>query len=106
MKFAGKRGAQDKGSIVYNDHLTLHGVPADAYAYVVNGKSAVEWVMDRQNVRCHKDSGIENDANRYAVETAGDPAYPLKLLQRVITVSLETAEIVRGLPKLEFERET
>ena len=106
MKFAGKRGGKDKGSIIYNGHLTLHGVPAEAYAYVVDGKSAVEWVMDRQGVRPHKDSGIENDANRYAVETAGDPAYPLKLLQRVITVSLETAEIVRKLPKLEFERET
>ena len=106
MKFARKRGGQDKGSIIYNDHLTLHGVPAEAYAYVVAGKSAVEWVMARQGVRPPKDSGIENDANRYAVETAGDPAYPLKLLQRVITVSLETAEIVRGLPKIEFERET
>ena len=106
MKFARKQGGKDKGSIVYNDHLTLHGVPEEAYAYVVDGKSAVEWVMDRQGVRRHKDSGIENDANRYAVETAGDPAYPLKLLQRVITVSLKTAEIVKGLPKLELARET
>ena len=81
-------------------------MPEEAYSYVVDGKSAVEWVMDRQGVRPPKDSGIENDANRYAVETAGDPAYPLKLLQRVITVSLETQEIVRGLPKLEFEQET
>ena len=104
MKFDKKQGG--KGSIIYNNHLTLHGVPEEAYAYVVDGKSAIEWVMDRQGVRRHKDSGIENDANRYAVETAGDPAYPLKLLQRVITVSLETVEIVRGLPKLEFERET
>ena len=62
--------------------------------------------MDRQSVRRQRDSGIENDANRCAVGTAGDPAYPLKLPQRVIAVSLKTVEIVKGLPKLYLERET
>ena len=74
---------------------------ADA-GHVVNGKSALEWVMERQCVKTDKASGIVNDANRYAVETMSDPAYPLKLFQRIITVSLETMKIVRGLPKLDL----
>ncbi|WP_374452693.1 type ISP restriction/modification enzyme [Phenylobacterium sp.] len=73
-----------------------------AYDYVVNGKSALEWIMERQCVKTDKASGIVNDANRYAVETVGDPAYPLKLFQRMITVSLETMKIVRGLPPLDI----
>ncbi len=67
---------------------------------MVNGKSALAWVMERQCVKTDKASGIVNDASRYAIETIGDPAYPLKLFQRVITVSLETMKIVRSLPKL------
>ena len=59
--------------------------------------------MERQGVKTDKDSGITNDANLYATETVGDPAYPLKLFQRVITVSLETLKIVRSLPKLEIQ---
>ena len=58
--------------------------------------------MERQVVKTDKNSGIVNDANRYANETLGDPTYPLKLFQRVITVSLETMKIVRSLPPLEL----
>jgi len=76
--------------------------PLEAYDYVVNGKPALEWVMERQVVKTDKASGIVNDANDYANETMGDPAYPLKLFQRVITVSLETMKIVNGLPKLDL----
>ena len=79
----------------------MQDIPLEAYDYVVNGKPALEWVMERQLVKVAKDSGIENDANRYAVETVGNPAYQLELFQRVITVSLRTMEIVRDLPKLE-----
>jgi len=81
--------------------MILHSPASDPYNYVVNGKPAVEWVMERQVVKADKDSGIENDANRYANETMNNPAYPLELFQRVITVSLQTMEIVRALPKLE-----
>ena len=102
MKFAGKRPKLDKTTVVYNANITMSGIPLDAYDYVVNGKSALEWVMERQCVKTDKASGIVNDANRYAVETIGDPAYPLKLFQRVITVSLETMKIVRSLPPLEI----
>ncbi|WP_144752542.1 DEAD/DEAH box helicase [Bartonella saheliensis] len=105
MKFAGKRGAIDKSTVVYNSNITMQNIPLEAYDYVVSGKPALEWVMERQIIKTDKASGIVNDANRYAVETVGNPAYPLELFQRVITVSLETMKIVRNLPKLEV-RET
>lgn len=102
MRFAGKRGETDKSTVFYNDNITMERIPLEAYDYVVNGKPALEWVMERQVVKTDKDSGIVNDANRYAIETMGNPAYPLELIQRVITVSLETMKIVRGLPKLDI----
>ncbi|MCP5175871.1 MAG: endonuclease [Moraxellaceae bacterium] len=105
MKFAkGKNGEKhDKTSVVYNSKITLTGIPLQAYDYVVNGKPALEWVIERQAVSTHKDSGIINDANDWANETMHNPRYPLELFQRVITVSLETLKIVNGLPKLEIE---
>ncbi len=93
---------KDRSVIHYNPNITLIDVPLDAYDYVVNGKPAIEWVMERQAVKVDKDSGIVNDANDYANETVGDPRYPFDLLCRVITVSLETMKIVRALPPLEI----
>jgi predicted helicase len=100
MKFAGKRPNLDMTTVIYNGNITITGIPLEAYEYVVNGKPALEWVMERQCVKTDKASGIVNDANCYAIETAGDPAYPLRLFQRVITVSLETIQIVKALPPL------
>lgn len=102
MRFAGKRPKLDKTVVIYNANITMTAIPMEAYEYVVNGKPALEWVMERQCVKTDKASGIVNDANRYAVETVGNPAYPLLLFQRIITVSLETMKIVRSLPKLEI----
>ena len=99
MKFASKG---DKSTVVYNHAITIKGIPLAAYDYVVNGKPALEWVMERQGVSTHKDSGIVNDANDWAIETMNDPSYPLNLFLRVITVSLETMKIVRNLPKLDI----
>jgi predicted helicase len=72
----------------------------------VNGKPAREWVMERPAVKTDKESGIVNDANRYATETVGDPRYTFDLFLRVITVSLETIKIVKGLPDLDISSET
>ncbi len=105
MKFAGNSKIKDKSTVFYNNNITITDIPLEAYKYIVNGKPALEWVMGRQCVKTDKKSGIVNDANRYAVETIGNPAYPLELFQRVITVSLETIKIVKNLPKLEI-RET
>jgi predicted helicase len=92
----------DKTTIIYNDYITISNIPLEAYDYIVNGKSAIEWVMERQSVTTHKDSGIINDANDWANETIGDPMYPLSLLCRIVTVSMETVKIVRDLPNLDF----
>ncbi|MBJ2199973.1 DEAD/DEAH box helicase [Pseudomonas carnis] len=99
MKFA-KKG--DKSTVIYNQRITLKGIPEAAWDYVVNGKAALEWVMERQAVRTDKASGIVNDANDWAVETMGNPKYPLELFQRVVTVSQRTQDIVNGLPALDI----
>ena len=92
------KSVNDKTTVHYNAHLTIRDIPLEAYDYVVNGKPALEWVMERQSVTTDKDSGITNDANLWATETMNDPTYPLELFRRVITVSLETMKIVKGLP--------
>ena len=73
-----------------------------AYDYIVNGKPALEWVMERQSVTTDKDSGITTDANLWATETIANPKYPLELFLRVVTVGLETMKVVNGLPKLDI----
>ena len=103
MKFGGTSKEKDKTIVIYNDKITMENIPLDAYDYVVNGKPALTWVMERQCVKTDNDSGIVNDANDYANETIGDPRYPLDLFRRVITVSLETMKIVRGLPELDID---
>jgi predicted helicase len=103
MKFGGKGKEKDRSTVIYNDNITMQNIPLTAYDYVVNGKPALEWVMERQVVKTDEDSGIVNDANEYANETVGNPRYPMELFQRVITVSLETMKIVNGLPELEID---
>lgn len=104
MKFAkGNNGEKhDKSTVIYNHKITMTGIPLKAYDYIVNGKSALEWVMERQAVTTHKESGIVNDANDWAIETMHNARYPLELFCRVITVSLKTMKIVHSLPKLEI----
>ena len=69
---------------------------------MVTGKSAIEWIMERYAVTTHKESGIKNDPNDWAVEV-GNPRYILDLLLSIINVSVQTVEIVESLPKLNFE---
>jgi len=106
MKYGKKKvdgkNVNDLSTIQYNTRITVSGIPEEAYEYVVNGKSAINWVMERQCVKTDKKSGIENDANDWAIETMENPRYPLELLLRVITVSIETLKIVKSLPKLDI----
>jgi predicted helicase len=108
MKFAKTRDPEtdksinDKTTVFYNAHITIRDIPEAAYDYIVNGKPALEWVMERQAVKEDPDSGIVNDANLWATETMNNPKYPLELFLRVITVSLETMKIVEGLPNLDI----
>jgi predicted helicase len=98
----GKGKDKDLTTLHYNDRITVTGIPLEAYDYVVNGKPALDWVVERQGVRTDPASGIVNDANDWAVETMGNPRYPLELFQRVVTVSIETMKIVGALPKLKL----
>ncbi|WP_082823207.1 DEAD/DEAH box helicase [Acetobacter oryzifermentans] len=93
---------KDKTVLHYNDRITVKGIPLEAYDYVVNGKSALDWVVERQCVKTDKASGIVNDANDWAIETMDNPRYPLELFLRVLTISLETMKIVSGLPALDI----
>ena len=80
MRFPSKT---DKSKIIYNSQITIENIPATAYEYIVNGKSAIEWIMERYAVITHKDSGITNNPNDWATEH-DNPRYILDLLLSVI----------------------
>lgn len=110
MRFAKKSGydskgkaknVDDKSRIIYNEKVAIANIPLEAYEYVVNGKSAIEWIMERYAITIDKASGIVNDPNDWALEH-NDPKYIFNLVLRIITVSLETMKIVKNLPKLKF----
>lgn len=94
-----KKGVKD--TIIYNSSITIKNIPLEAYDYQVNGKSAIEWIMERYAVTTNKDSGITNDPNLWCDEH-NDPKYILNLLLSIITLSLKTNELVKELPKVEF----
>lgn len=98
-KRVGGKLTDDKTTLVYNSRISLTGIPSDALDYIVNGKSALEWVMERYQVTTDKDSGIVNDPNDWAIEQ-GDPAYIFNIVKRVVRVSVETVRIVQALPPL------
>ena len=89
------RLSKDKAQLCYNDFLTLDGIPAAAFGYRLGNRSALEWVIDQYRVKTDKRSGIVNDPNR-----GDEPEYIVRLIGKVISVSLETVEIVEGLPEL------
>ena len=99
MRFPKK---DQKETINYNSKITISNIPAKAYEYVVNGKSAIEWIMERYAVTTHKESGITNNPNDWS-EEVGNPRYILDLLLSVINVSVQTVDIVNDLPKLKFD---
>ena len=101
MYFGKKDRKEDKSVIIYNSHITISDIPLEAYEYVVNGKPAIEWIMERYQVRVDKDSGIKNDPNDWGKEN-GNPRYILDLLKSVITVSVESVKIVKNLPPLKI----
>ena len=103
MRHPGSGKNKDRSTVIYNPNITIRDIPEAAWDYVVNGKPALAWIMERQCVKTDKASGIVSDANRYAIETVGDPRYPLDLFLRIITVSLETMKIVRTLPELTLD---
>ncbi len=105
MTFAKTRDPQsaklvaDRTRVVYNSRITLSGIPEEAHRYQIGSRPAVEWIIDRYQVKTDKPSGIVNDPNDWSREV-GDPRYVLDLLARIVTVSLETMKIVDALPAL------
>ena len=88
--------SKDKTQIIYNDFLTLGGIPPEVFEYRLGNRSALDWIIDQYRVKTDKRSGITNDPNR-----ADDPEYIVRLIKKVVTVSVETVKIVKGLPELE-----
>ena len=87
--------SKDKTQIRYNDFLTLAGIPPEALDYRLGNRSALAWVIDQYQIKTdQRRSGITNDPNR-----ADDKQYIIKLIKKVITVSLETVKLVKGLPE-------
>ena len=104
MKFAKKRdengkSVNDRSTIIYNSDITISNIPEKAYQYVVNGRSAIEWIMDQYQVKTDKKSGITDDPNDYS----DDEKYIFNLLLRIINVSMQTVDLVNSLPKFEVE---
>ena len=87
--------SKDKTSLVYNNFLTLSGIPPKVFDYRLGTRSALEWIVDQYRVKTDRRSGIVNNPNR-----TDDPQYIVKLIGKVITVSLETADIVSKLPAI------
>ncbi|HDJ5075825.1 TPA: DEAD/DEAH box helicase [Staphylococcus aureus] len=92
-----KKGVLD--TIIYNEHITIKNIPEKAYEYVVNGRPAIEWIIDQYRVKTDKKSGITDDPNEYS----GDPKYILNLLLSIITVSMRTIELIDELPDFEVD---
>jgi predicted helicase len=101
MRFAGKPGTWDKSTVRVADGVTVSGIPPEAHEYMLGSRSAIEWILERYQVKTDKASGIVNDPNAWGREH-GEPLYILDLLRRIITVSVETVAIVKGLPPLKY----
>lgn len=104
MKFPSKRNAEgklekDRSTLIFNESITISNIPEKSYQYVVNGKSAIEWIMDQYQVKTDKKSAITDDPNDYS----DDPKYIFNLLLRIINVSIQTVDLINQLPPLEIE---
>ena len=98
MKIPKKGGEADRSTIIYNSRVALSNIPEEAYRYQLGARSAIEWIIDRYQVKVDKASGIVNDPNDWS----DDPRYIVDLLRRIVTVSLETMKIVDSLPELDI----
>lgn len=98
MKIPKVKGQPDRSTIIYNNRVTLTNIPEEAYRYQLGARSAIEWIIDRYQVKVDKASEIANDPNDWS----DDPRYIIDLLKRIVTVSLETMKIVDALPPLDI----
>ena len=99
MKFAKKHDENGKSTIIFNSDIRISNIPEKAYEYIVNGRSAIEWIMDQYQVKTDQNSGITDDPNEYS----DDEKYIFNLLLRIINVSVQTVDLINSLPKFEVE---
>ena len=97
-----KESATGKSSIIFNNNIVIGNIPNEVFSYQISGKSALELVIERQGVYEFKDSKIIHDANDYANEEFDNPKYPLELILKVMTVSMETLKITKNFPSLDI----
>lgn len=94
MKFRKQGKETCKDTIIYNDYITISNIPERAFEYVINGKSAIEWLLERYAVTVNKASGIVDDPNTYK-----DSKYIFDLLISVIGVSIKTQDLIDSMPE-------
>lgn len=102
MRFGKTNGEEDRSVIVYNDKIRILNIPLRAYDWQVNGKSPIEWIMERYAVTVNRDSQIRNDPNDWCREH-GQPRYILDLIGRIVNVSIQTLDLMASLPPLSFK---
>jgi len=102
MRFGKSNGEEDKSIILFSDSIRIINIPLRAYDWQVNGKSPIEWVMERYAVTVNKDSQIRNDPNEWCKEI-GQPRYILELIGRIVNVSIQTLDLIAALPSLSFK---
>lgn len=102
LKYGGSARNKDLSTIVYNANVTLSGIPDEAHEYVLGSRTALDWILDRYQVKTDKASGIVNDPNDWGLEH-DDPRYIVDLIKRFTTISVETMKIVKNLPALELD---
>ncbi|MBE3076997.1 DEAD/DEAH box helicase [Clavibacter michiganensis subsp. michiganensis] len=102
MRYGGKAGNWDRTVIHVAPGVTISGIPAAAHEYKLGSRSALDWILERYQVKTDKASGIVNDPNDWGAER-GNPAYIMELIQRIVTVSVETVRIVQSLPPLRYQ---
>ena len=101
MRYVRNGKQTDKTTVIYNSQKTISRIPESAHDYKLGSRSAIDWILERYQIMTHKDSQIINNPNDWA-EEHDNPTYIFDLLQRIITVSMRTNEIVDGLPKIKF----
>lgn len=99
LSYGKSNGKEDRSTLIYNSRITLSKIPKETQEYIVNGKPALDWVIDRYQVSSDKDSQLINDPNLWG-EESNDAQYILNLIKRVVTVSVESVKIINSLPKI------
>jgi predicted helicase len=101
MKYGGKSGNIDRSTLIFNDYFRMEGIPAEAHAWMIGSKTALDWLIDRYYVSTNASSGITNDVNLWGAEH-NDPSFVVNLVKRVVTVAVETDALLRQLEEVQI----